>query len=136
MLSDPAWEVRELICETLHSSPLANCEDRLLELAQRDDSFVVRGRAAKALARCSRVRAIPVLLAMMESDHEVDSDPDVLIPPPSSVAASALDELLHTNWVETRLPGGTATFPPGIIDLDRLKEQAILELDRLRRLER
>jgi hypothetical protein len=133
LLSDPEWDVRAIICEALRQTPLPSCEDRLIELAKEDPSFEVRGQAALALARYSPVKVIPVLLQMMESDHETDSDPDVQTAPPSAAAATALDKLLDTSWVSTRLPGGFATFPPGPVDLESLREQAKLELDRLRR---
>lgn len=133
MLGDPAWDVRAIMCEALRQTPLPICEDRLIELAKHDPSFDVRGQAALTLARYSPVKVIPVLLKMMESDHAIDSDPDVQTGPPSSAAATALDALLDTNWVTTRLPGGFATFPPGPVDLESLKEQAKLELERFRR---
>jgi hypothetical protein len=72
---------------------------------------------------------IPVLLRILEEDHE--HDPEFQVNPPSVCAASALDELMDTNWVETRFPDGTATFAPGPRDLDALKEQARLSLARL-----
>lgn len=129
LLSDPEWGVRDTLCEALHARPAPACEAKLAELATDDPVWIVRSSATQALAKYTPRVVIPVLLRILEEDHE--HDPEFQVNPPSVCAASALDELMDTNWVETRFPDGTATFPPGPRDLEALKEQAQLYLARL-----
>ncbi len=128
LLDDDSECVRGEICKALYGVTIVQCDQVLLRMAKNDPSYVVRGLACLALTQLAPEAAIPVLVDIMDNDTE--SEPGSLVPPPSELAAQALDEILGTSWVETRLENGASTFPPGPRDTERLKEQAILELKR------
>jgi hypothetical protein len=80
----------------------------------------VRTQAAYALGGIGSPSVIPLLLEVMEQDHEADSQGHT----PSSVAATALDEIVGTNHTRIKVTETLRTLAPWPPDLEALKSAA------------
>ncbi|MEZ6044192.1 MAG: HEAT repeat domain-containing protein [Planctomycetaceae bacterium] len=131
LLGDEEAFVRRHMCETLHLKPPPAALVELEHLAQNDPFPSVRALATRALAKGDPIKVIPILLHIHETDKEYEED--LMIDTPSSHAASALDELMKTNWIFVRNDRGFSTLRPGGSDYARLVEHAKSYLERLKR---
>ena len=122
LIHDASEDVRGGVCEVLYSAPDASTADKLIEVALGDSSPFVRARATQALGRVEPRKAIPVLLDILERDHA--DDPATGTDAPSSFAASALDELLQSDYTAIHLDGGVCQILPHAPDLEALTENA------------
>lgn len=98
-----------------------SCVTRLIELATTDPSPFVRGCAASGLGGQIPLQAIPVLIDILDNDHEACDTGHT----PSSCAATALDEMMETEWTQKRHEGGVRSLNPDGTDLPALREQAL-----------
>jgi hypothetical protein len=96
----------------------------LVRLARTDVSPFVRGCAATGLGGQDVLTAIPVLLELIDKDHEQDATGHA----PSGCAARALDELMKTEWTQKRYGENLRSLNPDGTDLELLKEQALVYL--------
>ena len=128
MLEDPDDDVRGSIARILGQLKDDRYVERLVRLARKDASPLVRGCAASGLGGQDPVSSIPVLLELLDNDHE----PEETGHTPSSHAATALDEMMETEWTQKRHPDGLRSLNPDGIDTASLKEQAIVYLDHCR----
>lgn len=103
-----------------------SCLEKLLELATEDCSPFVRGCAASGLGGQDPLLAIPVLIKILDNDHEPCGTGHT----PSGCAATALDEMLETEWTQKRLEDGLRSLNPDGTDLSALREHALLFLQR------
>jgi HEAT repeat protein len=124
LLGDPEEEVRGGIAEILSQLKDERYLEPLIKLARTDPSTYVRGRAATGLGGQDPVTAIPVLLEVLDNDHERDPAG----PTASEWAAKALDEMMQTEFTQERLEGGDRALKwPR--DLDGLKKHALAYLE-------
>jgi HEAT repeat protein len=124
LLQDQSDFVRGSTAEVLAQMRCDACLPRIIELATSDSSAYVRGCASAALGGQNPVVAIPVLLKILDTDHE----PSETGHTPSGRAATALDEMMETEWTQKRHQGGLRSLNPDGIDLDALRQQANLFL--------
>lgn len=87
LLSDETELVRGAICEALFTFPEITTLDRLIEIAQKDHSYMVRGKAFLALAKHDPKFVLPVLTKGLS---DTDYDNESMTGPPSEYAARAL----------------------------------------------
>jgi hypothetical protein len=80
----------------------------------------VRAQAAYALGHIGSPAAIPPLLDALDHDRECDAQGHS----PSSVSATALDNILGTNQTRIKHDGGFCSLAPGPPDYDALRSQA------------
>ncbi|MDB5339962.1 MAG: hypothetical protein JWN70_5581 [Planctomycetaceae bacterium] len=83
---------------------------KVISLATSDPSPYVRAAACEGLLGKDPRAIIPVLMQVMQETGE-DIDPDDMVPPPSEVAATILDEVLESSFIATRIGNEFATFP-------------------------
>lgn len=93
----------------------------LIEKLRADTDPSVRGQAAFALGHLGSPEAIPALIAALETDKEVDP----LGHSPSSISATALDDILGTNETRISMDDGFCKLSPWTPDYDRLKRRAL-----------
>ena len=92
----------------------------LIARLRSDPDPAVRGQAAYALGHVGSPEAIPHLLDALDHDRECDSQGHS----PSSISATALDNILGTNQTRILLDGGFCTMAPWPPDYDALRTQA------------
>ena len=80
----------------------------------------VRGQAAYALGHIGCPAALPHLLEALDHDHECDSQGHS----PSSISATALDNILGTNQTRLRHNGGFCSMAPWPPHYDALRAAA------------
>jgi hypothetical protein len=124
LLGDSNHAVRGAIAEILGHLKDDRYIEPLIELARGDASAFVRGCAASGLGGQDPLAAIPVLLGLIDNDHETDATGHS----PSSRAAAALDEMMETEWTQKRLGPTLRSLNPAGTDIDALKEQALVYL--------
>lgn len=124
LLQDDNDFVRGSTAEVLAHLRCDVCLPRLIELATRDRSSYVRSCAASALGGQDPITAIPVLLKILDTDDE----PTPTGHTPSGRAATALDEMMETEWTQKRHDNSLRSLNPDGINLDALREQATLYL--------
>lgn len=124
LLGDSSEHVRGGIAQILGHLKDDRCIDPLIRLARTDKSSFVRGCAAAGLGGQDPLSAIPVLLELLDNDHEENGTGHT----PGSCAATALDELMKTEWTSKRLGDTLRTLHPDGTDLESLKEQALVFL--------
>ena len=120
LLDDPAEWVRMHVIGLLAEYGDDSMVEPLIARLRSDPEPGVRGQAAYSLGHIGCPAAILDLLEALDHDHECDE----LGHSPSSVSATALDEILGTNHTRIRHDGfcsPPASWPP---DIDGLKEQA------------
>jgi len=122
LINDRSEDVRSGVCEILYSVPDVTATDKLVDAASNDSSPVVRARATQALGRVEPRKAIPVLLDVLDRDGAVDADSDT--DAPSTFAASAMDELLQSDYTAIHLDNGVCQLLPHAPDIEALKENA------------
>lgn len=105
------------LCQRFESEAIA---EKIIQLITSDPAPEVRGQACWSLLGWEPARVIPLLLQVIETDHECDDE----VPAPSGVAATVLDHFLGTQYMAIRLESGFSTFRPGGPDLDALKQHA------------
>lgn len=117
--------------ETAKQLALLRCDQclaQLISLATDDASAFVRGCAARGLGGQDQASAIPVLIDILDHDLEECANGHS----PSSCAATALDEMMETEWTQKRYDGGLRGLNPDGVDLSALREQALLLLENLK----
>ena len=120
LLNDPAIRARFEIVKLCSRFDSAFILDKIIELIESDPELDVRGSACWALIGKHPLRVIPVLLNVIEFDHDCRDES----PPPSDVAATVLDVFLGTEYTAIHLDNGTSTFRPGGPDIEGLKAHA------------
>jgi hypothetical protein len=120
LLEDNESTVRWNTCGLLHDFGDERAVDSLVTRMKEDPDPQVRGTAAYALGGIGCVKAIPALIATLDADHECDQ----LGYPPSSCAASALDDILGTSETRIKVSDSICKLRSGEPDLDKLKETA------------
>lgn len=128
LLDDEDEQVRGEIASLLAHVRDERCLPRLIELACTDSSPLVRQGAATGLGGQNPLEAIPVLLQILQQDHAETATGHT----PSGAAATALDDMLHTEWTAKRHSESLRRLPPEGVNLAGLLEQAQLFLARLR----
>ena len=124
LLNDENEFVRGETARTLSQFRCDSCVARLIELATIDCSPFVRGCAASGLGGQNPIKSIPVLIQLLDNDHEACETGHT----PSGCAATALDEMMETEWTQKRLNGGLRGLNPDGTDLTALREQSLLFL--------
>ncbi len=124
LLNDENEFVRGETARTLSQMRCDSCLQRLIELATTDCSPFVRGCAVSGLGGQNPIKSIPVLIEILDNDHEACETGHT----PSGCAATALDEMMETEWTQRRFDGGLRSLNPDGIDLTALREQALLFL--------
>ena len=128
LLNDENDFVRGETARTLSQVRCDSCVTRLMELATTDCSSFVRGCAASGLGGQDPIKSIPVLIEILDRDHqECDTGHT-----PSGCAATALDEMMETEWTQKRFGGGLRGLNPDGTDLTALREQSLLFLHHCR----
>lgn len=125
LLEDSSEYVRGGIAQILSQLKDERYIDPLVRLARTDHSPFVRGCAASGLSGQDPLAAIPVLLELIDHDHEEHGTTGHT---PSDRAARALDELMKTEWTQIRLGDTLRTLNPEATDLESLKQQALVFL--------
>jgi len=120
LLRDQVDWVRWHVAGTLASYGNETAVDPLIGTLRSDPDPQVRGAAAYALGHISDPRAIPFLLDALEHDHEIDQ----LGHSPSSISATALDNILGTNQTRIKHDDGFCSLAPWKPDYEELKTQA------------
>ena len=92
----------------------------LIAKLRSDPDPGVRGQAAYALGHIGCPAAIPHLLEALDHDHEEDSQGHS----PSSISATALDDILGTNETRIRHDGGLCSLAPWPPDYEALRTEA------------
>ena len=92
----------------------------LIAKLRSDPDPAVRGQAAYALGHIGSPEAIPHLLDALDHDREYDSQGHS----PSSISATALDNILGTNQTRILHDGGFCSLAPWPPDYDALRTQA------------
>ena len=120
LFDDPLVGVRWHVigCMAIHGGDAVI--DPLIAKLKHDPNPEVRGQAAFALGHIGSPQAIPFLLDALDFDKEID----VQGHSPSSIAATALDNILGTNQTRIKLDYGFCTMAPWLPDYDRLKAHA------------
>lgn len=121
LLDDTEIVVRWYVCGLLHDIGDQRAIEPLIHLMKTDPDPQVRNTAAYALGGIGDARAIPALIETMESDHEFDE----LGHSAGSCAATALDDILKTNYTRVKLVGNLCTMSRSTSDLALLKTQAM-----------
>jgi hypothetical protein len=101
----------------------------LIKKLRTDTDPGVRGQAAFALGHLGSPEAIPALIAALETDKEVDP----LGHSPSSISATALDNILGTDETRIRMDDGFCKLAPWPPDYERLKKRALTLYERWKR---
>lgn len=120
LLDDPESWVRHLVAESMAGYGDGSVVDALLGKLRTDADPGVRGAAAYALGHLRDPRAVPGLLDAL--DHDKEFDP--LGHSPSSISATALDNLLGTHQTRIHHGDGMCSLAPWPPDYDLLKRQA------------
>ena len=120
LLDDPESWVRHLVAESMAGYGDGSVVDALLGKLRTDADPEVRGAAAYALGHLRDPRAVPGLLDAL--DHDKEFDP--LGHSPSSISATALDNLLGTHQTRIHHGDGMCSLAPWPPDYDLLKRQA------------
>jgi hypothetical protein len=94
--------------------------DLLIAKLRSDLDPGVRGQAAYALGHIGCPAAIPQLLEALDHDHEDDSQGHS----PSSISATALDDILGTDQTRIRHDGGFCSLAPWPPDYEALRAEA------------
>jgi hypothetical protein len=128
LLDDHSEYVRGETAKQLALFRCNQCIPKLIELATKDTSVFVRSCAASGLGGQDPLSAVPVLIDILDHDHEECANGHS----PSSCAATALDEMMETEWTHKRYDGGLRGLNPAGVDLSALREQALLFLQHLR----
>jgi HEAT repeat protein len=110
------WHVTGLLARSGDDSAV----EPLIAKLRSDTDPGVRGQAAYALGHVGCPAAIPHFLHALDHDHEYDSQGHS----PSSVSATALDNILGTNQTRVRHDGGFCSLAPGPPDFDALRSRA------------
>jgi hypothetical protein len=92
----------------------------LIDKLRTDPEPGVRGQAAYALGHIGSPQAIPSLIAALDNDKEEDSQGHS----PSSISATALDNILGTNETRIKMEDGLCKLAPWPPDYDELKRRA------------
>ena len=121
LLDDVESVVRWHTCGLLHDIGDQRAIEPLIHLMKTDRDPQVRNTVAYALGGIGDARAIPALIETMDNDHEFDE----LGHSASSCAATALDDIMKTNYTRVRLSGGLCTMSRKTPDLAVLKSQAM-----------
>ncbi|MCA9135661.1 MAG: HEAT repeat domain-containing protein [Planctomycetales bacterium] len=124
LLNDETEFVRGETAGMLSQVRCDPCVARLIELARTDSSPFVRGCAASGLGGQNPVKSIPVLIEILDNDHEACDSGRT----PSGCAATALDEMMETEWTQKRFDAGLRGLNPDGTDLTALREQSLLFL--------
>lgn len=101
----------------------------LIEKLGTDTDPGVRGQAAFALGHISSPEAIPALITALETDKEFDQ----LGHSPSSISATALDDILGTNETRISMDDGFCKLAPWRPDYKRLKKKALAQYTQWKR---
>lgn len=125
LLGDSSEHVRGGIAQILAHLKDDRYVDPLVRLARSDTSPFVRGCAATGLGGQDPLSAIPVLLELLDNDYEEHGTTGHT---PSGCAATALDELMKTEWTQKRQGDTLRSLNPDGTDLESLKEQALVYL--------
>jgi HEAT repeats len=128
LLDDQSEYVRGETAKLLALFRCDQCVPKLISMATKDSSAFVRGCAACGLGGQDPSSAIPVLIDILDHDIEECANGHS----PSSCAATALDEMMQTEWTQKRYDGGLRGLDPAGVDLTALREQALLFLQHLR----
>lgn len=124
LLGDSSEEVRGGIARILGQLNDDRYIEPLVRLARTDASAFVRGCAATGLGGQDPLAAIPVLLDLVDNDQEEDATGHT----PAGCAATALDEMMDTEWTQKRIGETLRSLNPDGLDVDGLKEQALVFL--------
>jgi HEAT repeats len=124
LLHDENEFVRGETARTLSQVRCDSCVARLIELATLDCSPFVRGCAASGLGGQNPKKSIPVLIEILDNDHAACETGHT----PSGRAATALDEIMETEWTQKRFDSGLRGLNPDGTDLAALREQSLLFL--------
>lgn len=124
LLADTNEEVRGGIARALGHLNDDQYIEPLIRIVRTDASPFVRGCAATGLGGQDPISAIPVLLELLDNDHEMDGTGHT----PSGCAATALDEMMETEWVQKNLGNTLRSLNPDGTNVDALKEQALTYL--------
>ncbi len=116
LLDDANDGVRYFACECLAKSGGVSAVPALLSVLRSHPDSSLRGSAVMGLGRHGGPGVIPVLLATMAADHEIDE----LGYSPSHCATVALDDMLGTEEMGLRF-GQFCRLPDREPDLDRLR---------------
>jgi hypothetical protein len=128
LLDDSSDYVRGETAKQLAMIRCDQCVPKLMIMAGEDSSAFVRGCAACGLGGQDPLTAIPLLIGILDHDHEECGNGHS----PSSCAATALDEMMQTEWTQKRFDGGSRGLNPDGVDLSALREQALLFLEHLK----
>ncbi len=128
LLDDQSEYVRGETAKQLALFRCNPCLAKLISLATKDASAFVRGCAACGLSGQDPLSAVPVLVAILDHDHEECANGHS----PSNCAATALDEMMETEWTHKRYNGSLRGLNPAGVDLSALREQALLFLQHLK----
>ncbi len=120
LFDDPLDWVRQHVIDQMAGYGGDTAVEPLIAKLRSDPEPGVRGQAAYALGHIGGPRVIPALLDALDHDREFDA----LGHSPSSIAATALDNILGTNITRIKLADGLCTLAPWPPDDDALRAQA------------
>jgi HEAT repeat protein len=120
LLEDPVDWVRWHVIGLMARYGDDSAVEPLIATLQSDPEPGVRAQAAYALGQIGSLAAIPQLLDALDHDRECDSQGHS----PSSVSATALDNILGTNQTRIKHDGGFCSLAPWPPDYEALKSQA------------
>jgi HEAT repeat protein len=121
LFDDVESVVRWHTCGLLHDIGDQRAIEPLIYLMKTDPDRQVRNTAAYALGGIGDARAIPALIETMDNDHEFDE----LGHSASSCAATALDDIMKSNYTRVKLSGDLCTMSRKTPDLAVLKSLAM-----------
>ncbi|HYH63421.1 MAG TPA: HEAT repeat domain-containing protein [Urbifossiella sp.] len=120
LFDDPEPWVRQAVIESMAGYGDESVVDALLRKLRTDADPGVRGEAAYALGHVGSPGAIPGLIHALDHDKEFND----LGHSPSSISATALDNLLGTHQTRIHHGDGLCSMAPWKADHDLLKRVA------------
>ncbi len=120
LFEDPLQWVRWHVVGCMANHGDDSVVEPLIAKLNHDPDPGVRGQAAFALGHIGSPQAIPSLLHALDHDREADEQGHS----PSSIAATALDDILGTNQTRIKLEDGFCKMAPWPTDFDELKARA------------
>lgn len=128
LFQDPEEWVRHHVVGCMGEYGDESVVDALLVTLRSDPDAGVRGQAAYSLGHIGDPRAIPGLLHALDHDKEFDA----LGHSPSSISATALDNILGTHETRIHHGDGLCSLAPWPPDYELLKRRARELYDRWR----
>lgn len=121
LFNDPLDWIRWSVVPEISKYADESVIDPLISVLKTDPDPGVRGQAAHALGCIGSPQAIPALISAIEQDKQEDA----LGHTPSSISATALDNILGTNETRIDMGDGFCKMAPWPADHEFLKRQAL-----------